>query len=160
MPVRCAGLDSFGRFNNVAALATCLPPTWVKDTIIRMLGTNGTEFYQSWRLADTYQTIGRCSIRVRESQAPITLIVLSEEEATALGKLFPGSKLMGQLGNLPSMKQHRKRARNDGNDYSPQDTRAYSKFKGRRMKRGQEVPDKATWYVEVRIPQLQARGGM
>ena len=81
------------RFNNVAALATCLPPTWVKDTIIRMLGTNGTEFYKSWRLADTYQTIGRCSIRVRESQAPITLIVLSEEEATALGKLFPGSKL-------------------------------------------------------------------
>ena len=107
MPVKCAGMNHWEHHNNVAALSSSLPETWVKDIVVKLLGVDGQSFYHMWRMADTYQTIGRCCLRDRKNNSRITMVVLSEEEAIAINQMFKGSKMMGQLGKLPSIKQHR-----------------------------------------------------
>lgn len=150
MPVKSAGLNIWKDYDNVAALSSSLPETWVKDIIIKLLGVSGQEFYRLWRMASTYQTIGRCSIRNRDKSDLITIVVLSEEEAEDLHTLFKGSKFLGQLGNLPSIKQLRASSKNKMT-YKAADNNAYYRYKNS-CSNSSEVPlDKETWYQKIRL---------
>ena len=150
MPVKCAGLNNWKDIDNVAALSTCLPETWVKDVIIKLLGVSGQEFYQLWRMAGTYQTVGRCSLRNRDKNDPITIVVLSQEEAKDLHKLFEGSKYLGQLGNMPSVKQFRS-SKKSKKAYSVPDNNAFYRYRKNCLASKQAYLDKETWYREIRL---------
>lgn len=157
MPTICAGLNSWEKEDNVAALATVLPETWAKDIIIKLLGEDGNAFYSDWRLANTYQTIGRCSLRVREAVNPITVVVLSYEEAMSIKHLFQSSKMLGQLGDLPFIRQSKRAVKNNGVVYVPNDHSAYSKYENIQKANDNEVLDKLTWYKQIREPRMLAR---
>ncbi len=156
MPIRCAGLNTWQNESNVVVLSTNLPKPWVGNIIKKVLGDSGETFYQDWRFASTYQTVGRCSIRVEANDEKINVVVLSYEEAKALNDLFKGSTLVGQIGSLGSIKRHKK----DGIEYSPADHRAYYKFKKTQAANDNEALSKTEWFHKIRKPNIKKHDEM
>ncbi|SDI81225.1 hypothetical protein SAMN05421850_105258 [Lutimaribacter saemankumensis] len=153
MPVRSAGLDHFRQHDGVVSLECINPQPWVKNRLQELLGLEDDYLYELWRFSNTYQTVGRCSLRVRENTQPIEVVVVSSSCAKLLAELFEGSKIAGQLGNLPRLTglTPKEKAQNlHGISYTPADNSAYSKYKVRQINKGLEVLSKDIWFHEIR----------
>ena len=105
IPAFAYGLNAYQEVDNVAALCIINPPpiewTWVKDRT----GMTDAEVARAYRIPATYQALGRCSIRRRDQTTdPKTLICVGKKEADFILRLFPGSRDLGQLGDLPSLR--------------------------------------------------------
>lgn len=149
MPVRCAGLDSFRRMDVVASLASMNPEPWVKNMITDRVEITDRNLYELWKLSFTYQTIGRCSIRDRTSERWVDVIVLSRDCAERIRQLFPGSEIVGQLGDLPhfgAMQQRRGPAR-EPTPYTRADNSAWHRYRQGNPNTGLT---KQEWYETIR----------
>lgn len=149
MPTQCAGLDVFKRNDTVVSLTCINPPPWVKNIIVQHIQITDGELYELWKLSHTYQTIGRCSLRDRQAEREIDVVVVSRDCADRIHGLFPGSEIIGQLADLPSyraMGGGRGPARNR-QTYTQADNQAWYRFR-------QSHPDyagsKEDWYREYR----------
>jgi len=154
MPASPSGLNEFERFDNVAALVCINPPTWVKNILLSFLGINASdkaasdEVYRQWRMAHTYQAVGRCSLRNRECKSHDVVVVLSKHCAEDLAALFKGSTVMGCITNLPPHSVMERAKKREGKIlYEPSDNKAWHVWK-------QRHPDdritKDNWYMNER----------
>lgn len=105
IPAYAHGLNKYQHVDNVVALAITNPNpqqlTWVKGRT----GMTSREVTQSFRIHTAYQALGRCSIRKAVQASTLkTVLTAGESDARFLHALFPGSKWLGQVGNLPSVK--------------------------------------------------------
>lgn len=110
--------------------------------------------YELWRFTHTYQVVGRCSLRDRKSQREINVVVLSSRCAAQLSQLFIGSKIMGQLGNIPRLSAPAGATGNQGEDgfaYARNDNSAFSKYKRICKKNGAPALAKGEWYKTHRL---------
>ncbi len=154
MPARPSGLNEWKDIDNVAALVCLNPPTWVKNILLSFLDIDANDelesetIYRRWRLAHTYQTIGRCSLRDRNCKNGNVVVVLSKECAEDISKYFVGSKIVGRIGKLPSLKKMAQVARCDNKiKYEPSDNKAWYWWK----KRNPNHEDtKQEWYQNKR----------
>ena len=151
MLTHCQGLNDWRQHNNVVVMSSMLPSPRLRDIVVRLLGEDGNKFYHDWRMAHTYQVVGRGSIRTPENESPITLIVLSAGEAKDLCRIFKGATYCGQLGNLPSIKTLK---RNGKPVYTDADNVSYSKYKKRQKEAEEPILSKDQWYEIKRKPQL------
>ncbi len=108
MPQHCAGLDIYKRNDVVVSLYCENPPPWVKNLITQHVNIADAELYELWKLSHTYQTIGRCSLRNRDANREIDVVVISRDCANRIHELFPGSQIIGQLTDLPSYRSMRR----------------------------------------------------
>jgi hypothetical protein len=150
MPVVAAGLNKWQHIDNVAALASMNPPTWVKGILLEFLDIDpndtdaSDEVYRQWRFAHTYQTVGRCSLRDRNSDRPKVVVVLSLQCAEDLAAVFPGASIGGCITELPcfadkdALKRRREAVR-----YDASDNKAWSLW---RKRHPQYVGDKRSWF--------------
>lgn len=131
MPANSAGLNEYRLFPNVVSLLSMNPPPWVKNMVLEQIQISDEDFYALWKLSYTYQTIGRCSLRIRNFEDEIRLVVLSNDCAERLADLFTGATVEGQLGNLPhfgGMRRGRGLARN-GRRYPDAANTAWSRYR-------------------------------
>lgn len=158
MPVKCAGIDRFKQFDNVVSMACINPQPWVKNLVTEHVDIADADLYELWKLSYTYQTIGRSSIRNRDVDRPIEVVVISKRCAEQIHELFEGSEIVEQLTDLPSykeMKRQRGPAKNpNGIRYVRNDNSAWSKYL--RTHPDNELT-KEEWYVQIRLPRLQKR---
>lgn len=149
MPTKCAGLDVFKR-NDIVISLTCInPPPWVKNIIVQHIEIADRELYELWKLSHTYQTIGRCSLRDRQAEREIEVVVVSRDCANRIHALFPGSEIVGQLTDLPSyqaMRRGRGPARNRQR-YTQAENQAWFRF---RQSHPNYAGSKEDWYREHR----------
>lgn len=131
MPTECAGMDVFRHHNIVVSLTCINPPPWVKNIITHHVEIADSELYELWKLSHTYQTIGRCSLRNRESNRPIDVVVISRDCAERINQLFEGSQIIGQLTDLPSYEgMRRRRGRAQGRrTYIPAENTAWNRYR-------------------------------
>lgn len=150
MPIKCAGLNQFKDFDIVFCLACMNPRPWVKSLITKHVKLGDTELYERWRFESTYQTIGRCSLRDRQSDREIVVVVISKRCAEQLASIFPGSEVAGQLTDLPNYTAMRKR-RGPAKATSPylkSDNTAWWRYKESSHYQGET---KEQWYYETRL---------
>jgi hypothetical protein len=66
---------------------------------------SASEVTMSFRIHTSYQALGRCSIRAAQPTTnPKTILVAGSEDAKFLHALFPGSRWLGQVGDLPNLR--------------------------------------------------------
>lgn len=158
MPVISAGLDHYKLFNSVVSLVCINPQPWVKTRMLELFDLENDELYELWRFSHTYQTIGRCSLRMRERQDPVEAIVTSRTCAEQLAAIFPGSRIRGQITDLPRYSTERARdavVEQFGRAYTPADNSAFSKYRARCKNQGVEPLPKEKWFADLRLPRLQ-----
>tara|TARA_B100000965_G_scaffold263221_1_gene222162 strand:+ start:1842 stop:3383 length:1542 start_codon:yes stop_codon:yes gene_type:complete len=154
MPAVSAGLNDYHLFDTVVTLLTMNPPPWVKDMVIRHVEIADDELYELWKISHTYQTIGRCSLRNRDANREIDIVVLSRDCAQRIHALFPGSRIVGQLGDLQHFGAMR-RGRGAGNrriPYTDADNAAWYRFQ---RANPDNVLTKEEWYRDIRNPGFQ-----
>ncbi len=148
MPVNSAGLNGYKLFPVVVSLISMNPPPWVKNMVTEQVEISDADLYALWKLSYTYQTIGRCSLRVRDFNDEIRLIVLSEDCARRISNLFEGSTVEGQIGDLRHFGEARRGrglARN-GIRYSGAANTAWSRYR----RRNPDTPlSKEEWFETV-----------
>ncbi|MEQ8711028.1 MAG: hypothetical protein RIC36_18750, partial [Rhodospirillales bacterium] len=152
MPVKCAGLNGFQNFDIVISLASVNPPPWVKNMVLEQISISEEELYELWKLSHTYQIIGRCSLRLRDANRPIDVVVISRNCADNIHRLFEGSQIVGQLTDLPcysAMQRRRGPARNRGIHYTGADNTAWTRY--RKANEGTAMT-KEEWYAQIRNP--------
>ena len=152
MPAMSAGLDIFKRYDAVVSLNVVNPQPWVKNAIKNIFELDDDVIYELWRFGFTYQTIGRCSIRVRESDRAILVVVVSEQCAKKVSQLFKGSKIAGQCTDLPRFSKSSKAGRPLATDvrYTPADNSAFSKYKKRAVANDEIPLEKGDWFEKIR----------
>ncbi|MCA0920233.1 DEAD/DEAH box helicase family protein [Pseudooceanicola nanhaiensis] len=161
MPANSSGLNEYKNFDTVVSLVCINPPPWAKHRMLELFDLDQDQLYELWRFSHTYQTIGRCSLRVRERENPINVVVTSSFCADQVLNLFEGATKKGQITNLPRLSKlahHEKVTLGIGINYTKQDNTAYSKYRSRLKKKGQEPMEKHEWYEEHRKPQLAKKG--
>ncbi|MEP1670295.1 MAG: hypothetical protein ABJL63_11730 [Rhizobiaceae bacterium] len=158
MPVRSAGMDVFKNFDTVVSLVCINPTPWVKTAIQQIFEVEDEKLYDLWRLSHTYQTIGRCSLRLRKSDRKIHLIVISRRCAEQLSNIFVGSVISGQLSPTPSLTKLRQQNRQGKRTYSGAENKAYSVYKKRAKAGGKLALDKERWYEEIRAINVANEG--
>lgn len=157
LPTRSEGLDNFRDVHCVASLAVMNPKPHVVKMLSDFSKVSSDEIFFAMKFAHTYQTVGRTSIRDRNSSETLKLVVLSYQEAKSLHELFVGSELVGKLGDIPNMgavakangKASRKRFR-----YTNADTKAYCVYCKNERDKGRMPLEKDAWMQGVRIPRL------
>lgn len=149
MPMQCHGLNAYKERTAVAMLGCKNPTPWQRPILKAKLHLDDDELHELWNLSPVYQAIGRCAIRDRESNADITVVVLSRREAERLAKIFEGAKFQGQLGDLPRLGKQ-----NAAIGYTKADNSAYSKYRMRCLKAGNDFLQKDEWHEKIRKPQL------
>lgn len=153
MPPICAGLNDFKRFHTVVSLLSMNPDAWIKTVMIKLFDLEDGQLYELWRFSHTYQMIGRCSLRVREYEGDINIVVLSKRCADQLHELFVGSEVVGQLGNLPrysGLTIAEARREGMGIQYTRNDNAAFSKYNKRNRENGLPSLSKEQWYETER----------
>ncbi len=156
MPPVCAGLNQFRHHQTVVSLLCMNPQPWVPKVLVKLFDLARTDLYELWRFSHTYQVIGRCRLRVRNDNLPITIVVLSKQCADKLRELFIGSDDLGQLGDLPKYSSSSPIEETVNKiAYSRRDDSAYSKHKKRANDSGTQPLDKEVWYNTMRLPSLQ-----
>jgi hypothetical protein len=161
LPPRAEGMDEWKSIHNVACLlAVNLPPP-VANLISKYTGISHKELYQRERFAYVYQTIGRCSIRDRNANNRIKLIVLSRDDADKLAGLFAGARVTGQLGDLPRLAGMEKRSLPDIEKYGGWSKQrvAFAKYKYKTVLNGLMPLSKNDWWDNVRRPRLNEKRG-
>lgn len=160
MPTVSAGLNEYRYFDNVVSLVCINPAPWVKNRVQELFALEDDDLYELWRFSHTYQTVGRCSLRLRERERPITVVVTSKKCAIQLADLFFGAKIEGQITNLPrySGLSPTESAASHGVAYTKADNTAYSKYRKRQTTKGLEPLSKESWFESLRLPMLQAKG--
>lgn len=154
MPTVSAGIDHYKRYDNIVSLVCINHVPWVKNALKKIFQLDDDVLYELWRLSYTYQTIGRCSLRLRDSNRAINMIVISRRCAEQLAELFAGAKIVGQLTDLSScseMRKANKRNNLDAIKYEISDHKAYSKYRKREEIKGDEPLDKKNWYLTIRV---------
>lgn len=101
MPTECAGLDHYKNTDVVVSMTCMNPDLWLKTMVTQHVNISDDRLYELWKLSYTYQTIGRCSIRDRDSDRPIDVVVVSHRCAEQIQELFVGAEIVGQLTDLP-----------------------------------------------------------
>ncbi|MFC0159515.1 hypothetical protein ACFFKB_16330 [Mameliella alba] len=161
MPVQSEGMDGYKQCDGVASLDCINPQPWVKNRLKALLELEDDHLYELWRFSNTYQTVGRCSLRVRDKNQPIDVVVVSSSCAKLLSELFVGSQVAGQLGDLPRLSgltPKEKAQAKHGNAYTPADHSAYSKYKNRLENKGLPVLDKEDWFEQIRKQNKKKHG--
>ncbi|MEP0941255.1 MAG: hypothetical protein ABJH63_18835 [Rhizobiaceae bacterium] len=157
MPAQSAGLDRYRRQDTVVSLVCINPQPWVKTALLEIFELDDDTLYELWRLSPTYQTVGRCSLRDRNSEREVQLVVISRRCAQQLSELFAGSRIVGQITNLPSFRDLRRRNKREQQNkrvFTPADNTAYSKYKRRCLRKNEEPLAKEFWYEQKRKPWL------
>ncbi|EPX82513.1 DEAD/DEAH box helicase family protein [Salipiger mucosus] len=161
MPPHNAGLNHYQNFDTVFSLLCINPQPWVKKRMLELFDLEEAQLYELWRFSHTYQTIGRCSLRLRDRENPINLVVPSSFCAAQVVDLFPGATNKGQITKLPRLSkptQQEKVLNGHGIHYTKQDNSAYSKYRKLLNDKGEVPLKKHEWYVEIRSPNLKAKG--
>jgi hypothetical protein len=105
IPAYAHGLDKFQHVDNVVALCVTNPNPQRLQWLMNRTGMSASEVTLSFRIHSCYQALGRCSIRAAEPTTnPKTVLVAGSEDARFLLSLFPGSRWLGQVGDLPNMR--------------------------------------------------------
>ncbi len=154
MPPVSAGIDDYKRYDNVVSLVCMNHVPWVKNVLKKIFQLDDDILYELWRLSYTYQTVGRCSLRLRDSDRPINMIVISRRCAEQLAELFIGAEIVGQLTNLPSCREMRKanKPKNpDKPNYDRSDHKAYYKYRTREIAKGKVPLAMKDWYLTIRL---------
>ncbi|CCG43181.1 hypothetical protein [Magnetospirillum molischianum] len=159
MPARAEGIDQYKHIHNVACLLAINPKPSIVNLLSKFTGISSSEIYFATKFAYTYQTIGRGSLRDRNCQHPIKLVVLSKAEADKLAELFLGAQVVGQIGNLHSLRSLEKEVKRSSEnkrleEWSNKHRVAYSKYKKRITAKGGYVLDKEDWLEQERLPRL------
>lgn len=150
MPAKCAGLNNYKHFDTVVSMVCINPEPWLKTMITNHIDIVDEELYELWKLAYTYQAIGRCSLRNRNSNNEIHIVVISLNCAKQIQHLFKDSKIEGQITNLPSYEANVKRrgkAKNP-NNYQNKDYVAWHRFQKKNPKSKMTMKG---WYEKYRI---------
>ncbi len=150
MPMKCNGLNAYKECDAVAMLGCANPQPWQAPILKEKLNLDDGALYETWNLAPVYQAIGRCSIRDRDSDDSVTLIVLAEREAKKMVELFIGATFKGQLGKLERLGKH-----NVARIYTPKDNVAYSKYRKKLQANGEAFLRKDEWYESIRIRNIR-----
>lgn len=161
MPAISAGLNEFRHFDAVVSLVCINPAPWVKRRVQELFELEDDHLYELWRFAYTYQTIGRCSLRLRESKRPISVVVASSMCAKQLAELFSGAEVKGQITNLQrysGLSPSETAASTHGSAYTKADNSAYSKYRTRLERNGKEPLPKDSWFEQIRLPTKEVLG--
>ncbi len=106
IPTLSHGLNEFQDCNHVAALAITNPIPQEADWIKARTGLDSTEALMAYRIHTTYQAVGRSSIRkAKPSSDRKVFLTAGYLDAWMLHQLFEGSKWLGQVGDMPSLRQ-------------------------------------------------------
>lgn len=156
MPTKCAGLDIFRHHDVVVSMVCINPMPWVKNMVTQHVGIGDNELYELWRLSYTYQTIGRCSIRKRDSSEWIDVVVISSDCADRINEIFVGSEIVGQLTDLPSYSamQQRRGPAKKRNPFSRSDTAAWIRYCTKNPDQGLSPEE---WYRDFRVAYLERK---
>ena len=160
MPASCAGLDGFRRHTRVASLLCINPQPWVRDVMLELFNFEDEELFELWRFTHTYQVIGRCAVRTRESEERIQVVVISQRCAEQLQALFRGATIEGQLTNFRrySIERRDPQVQEEfGVHYTKADNSAYSKYRKRVTERGEVPLEKIAWFRELRFQRIAQR---
>lgn len=104
IPTISHGLNLYQGTDNIAALALTNPNPQQMEWIRARTGMSRRSIAQAFRIATTYQALGRCSIRSQErASVPKVALVVGEDDARFLHELFPGSHWIGQVGAMPEL---------------------------------------------------------
>lgn len=105
IPAYAHGLNEFQEVHNVAALCVTNPTPQQRAWVRERTGMTAEEVGLSWRVHSVYQALGRCSIRnAALADHPKTVLTVGKADAEFIRDLFPGSRWLGQVGALPSLR--------------------------------------------------------
>lgn len=106
IPPLSHGLNEYQDCNHVAALAITNPIPQEAEWIMARTGLSFAETQMAYRIHTTYQAVGRCAIRKAiPSDDQKEFLMAGYQEAMMVHQLFPGSQWLGQVGDMPSLKQ-------------------------------------------------------
>lgn len=106
IPALSHGLNEFQDCNHVAALAITNPIPQEAEWIMARTGLSFEETQMAYRIHTTYQAVGRSSIRKATPSDDMKVFLTSGyQEAWMLHQRFVGSQWLGQVGDMPSLRQ-------------------------------------------------------
>lgn len=123
LPVQAHGMNSYADVEAVAALAITHPAPHQASWLVDRTGLDIGRIYQAYRIATTYQAVGRTAIRDSKNRKRKVFLVAGRDDALFLHGLFEGSEWLGKVGELPayrSMAKANRRARRQGWQFHPE----------------------------------------
>jgi hypothetical protein len=109
IPCMSQGLNEYQDHMAIAALAVTNPEPHMLKWLKERTQLPEDVLYRAFRIHSVYQACGRTAIRNWNNTERVTFLVVGEEDALFLHKLFQGSTWLGQVGNMPSLKLLRRR---------------------------------------------------
>lgn len=106
IPPMSYGIDEYKHLNNVASLVATNPKPEQLALIMPLVDEEEytqTDIRNSFRRSTIYQNLGRCSLRDLSVHRARTILVASKSDAEYFHKLFEGSTLIGQVGDIPTV---------------------------------------------------------
>ncbi len=104
IPCMPQGLNDYQDHTAIAALAVTNPEPHILTWLKNRTKLPDHVLYQAFRIHNVYQACGRTAIRDWNNQKQVVFLVASQEDAKFLHDLFSGSKWLGQVGDIPSLK--------------------------------------------------------
>ncbi|MBA3596223.1 MAG: DEAD/DEAH box helicase family protein [Methylibium sp.] len=106
VPAASHGLNEFQDHDNVAALAVTNPTPQEAAWIMSRTGLTRTETNMAYRIHTTYQAVGRSSIRkANPTSNRKVFLTAGQVDAWMLHVIFEGSKWLGQVGDMRSLRR-------------------------------------------------------
>lgn len=103
IPVISHGMNQYQNYQNMACLVSTNPSPEVTVWLEKRIGLSHSEVNQIYRIMTIYQLFGRTSIRTADNQNDVVWLVASKADADYLHSLFKGSKMLGKVGNMPTI---------------------------------------------------------
>jgi len=157
LPTENSGIDDYKRMSDVAVLSTRNIDPDSQRLLAKVLHCPTEKLYMDDSFNHAYQTVGRCSVRSAELNEPINMIVLSKSIADDLLDTFEGSTALGQISDLPSLKNMVNSSRGDnvrattlkrnrGNAWESKHYSAWKRYKRKRKQESAPLMDRNDWY--------------
>lgn len=108
IPAFAHGRNNWQDVDHVAAFCVINPTPIERAWVMERTGMTGPEVGRAYRIHSVYQALGRCSIRRRDADRetlPKTLLCVGRDEADFVLRLFPGSRAIGQVIDLPCLRE-------------------------------------------------------
>ncbi|RRQ21911.1 hypothetical protein D6C00_08095 [Thiohalobacter thiocyanaticus] len=103
--VNSHGLNEYKGYTRAASLAITNPDNHEARWLVSRTGLDPDKMYLAYRIHTVYQAVGRTAIRDYGNAVPKVFLVAGKEDAEYLHKLFQGSRWIGKVGDVPSLKQ-------------------------------------------------------